>query len=197
MIVNIFTPQEFLHSAIFGTPSTDSEEAPPTIQPAPPISKPTLYPAPSPIASPRPGWPGSPSTYGLPSIPPPSVPSPRYGASGIRMGHGGWDFEVSLEEFRQLLAPPTTLPTSWDGYLDDCSPLEVFLGSLSLMFHFASFASKFQTGQQAQILVSTLYLNVHKVHLPQPIPTKQKPSQCVVGHTCTSMQRGEPPRSQP
>ena len=149
-----FTPQEFLHSTIFGCPSADSEEAPPTIQPAPPISKPTLYPAPSPIASPRPGWPGSPSTYCLPSIPPFSAPSPRHRASGTRLGHGGWDFEVTLEQFRQLLAPPTTPPANWDGYLDDCSPLEVFLGSLSLMFHFASFASKFQTGQQGQIPVS-------------------------------------------
>ena len=148
--------QEFLQSTISGAPPTDSEE-PPLIQPAPPMTKHTLYPAPSPIAaSPRPGtmFPGSPSNFGLPSIPPFSVPSPRHIASGLRTGRGGWGFEVNLEQLKQLLTPPTTPPTNWDGSLDDCSPLEVFLGSLSLLFHLAIYAGKFQTGQQAQIPVS-------------------------------------------
>lgn len=126
-----------------------------TVPPAPPIAKRTLYPAPSPIAaSPRPGhmWPGSPSN--LPSIPPFSVPSPRHGAPGIRTGHSGWDFEVTLEQFKQLLTPPITPPTNLDGYPDDCSPLEVFLGSLSLLYQFANYVSKFQAGQQAPIPVS-------------------------------------------
>ena len=147
--------QEFLQSTIHGTTPTDSDE-PPLIQPAPPMTKHTLYPAPSPIASPRPGqmFPGSPSTFGLPSIPPFSVPSPRHIASGMRTGRGGWGFEVSLEQFKQLLTPPTTPPTNWDGFLDDCPPFEVFLGSLSLLFHAAIYASKFQAGQQTQIPVS-------------------------------------------
>ena len=149
--------QEFLHSTIFGTLPSDSEEAPP-IQPAPPITRPTLYPAPSPIASPRPGWPASPSTYGLPSIPPVSVPSPRHGTSGSRTGRGGWSFEVTLEQFKQLLSPPTIPPANWDGFLDDCSPLEVFLGSLSLLYHFATSASKLQAGQQTQVPVSDIRL---------------------------------------
>ena len=153
------TLQEFLHYTIHGTSLADLEEATP-LQPSvpsgPPIAKRTLYPAPSPIASPRPGhmWPGSPSNYTLPSIPPFSVPSPRHGTSGIRTGRGGWDFEVTLEQFKQLLTPPTTPPTNLDGYPDDCSPLEVFLGSLSLLYQFANQVSKFQAGQQTPIPVS-------------------------------------------
>ena len=150
--------QDFLHSTIFGTPPSDPDEALP-IQPAPgpPMTKPTLFPAPSPIASPRPSgqaWPGSPSTYGLPSIPPFSVPSPRHNTTGTRMGRGGCGYELTLEQFKQLLTPPTSPPTNWDGLLDDCSPLEIFLGSLSLQFHLANFVSKFQAGQQGQSPVS-------------------------------------------
>ena len=151
----MFVLQEFLQSAIYGAVPTDSEE-PRTIQPAPPMTKRTLYPVPSPISSPRPGqtFPGSPSTYALPSIPSIFVPSPRHGSSGMRTGRGGWGFEVTLEQFKQLLSPPTTPPPNWDGFLEDCSPLEVFLGSVSFLFHFVINGNKFQTGQQTQIPVS-------------------------------------------
>ena len=74
------------------------------------------------------------------------------------MGRGGWSFEVTLEQFKQLLMPPATPPASWGSYLDDCSPLEVFLGSLSLLFHFANNANKFQAGQQSAVPVS-----IHKL----------------------------------
>ena len=70
------------------------------------------------------------------------------------MGRGGCGYELSLEQFNQLLTPPTSPPTYWDGILDDCSPLEVFLGSLSLQFHFANIVSKLQAGQPGQGLVS-------------------------------------------
>lgn len=150
--------QDFLHYTVYGTSLTDSEETTPlqpTVPPAPPMAKRTLYPVPSPIASPRPGhmWPGSPSNYALPSIPPIPVPSPRHGTPAIRTGRSGWEFEVTLEQFKQLLTPPITPPTNLDGYPDDCSPLEVFLGSLSLLYQFANSVSKFQTGQQTPILV--------------------------------------------
>ena len=158
--------QEFLHYTIYGTSLTDSEEATPLQPSVPPAAVPmpkhTLYPVPSPIASPRPGhmWPGSPSNYAVPSIPPFSVPSPKHGASGIRTGRGGWECELTLEQFKQLLTPPTTPPTNLDGYPDDCSPLEVFLGSLSLLYQFANHVSKFQAGQQTPIPVSGI-LNIH------------------------------------
>lgn len=167
--------QEFLHYTIYGTSLADSEEVTslqPSVPSAPPMAKRALYPAPSPIASPRPGhmWPGSPSNYALPSIPPLSVPSPRHGtgASGIRPGRGRWDFEVTLEQFKQLLTPPPTPPANLDGYPDDCSPLEVFLGSLSLLYQFANHVSKFQTGQQTPIPVSekfNLHVYVHNICL--------------------------------
>ena len=158
--------QEFLHYTIYGTSLADSEETmslQPSVPPAAvPMPKRTLYPVPSPIASPRPGhmWPGSPSNYAVPSIPPLSVPSPKHGASGIRTGRGGWECELTLEQFKQLLTPPTTPPTNLDGYPDDCSPLEVFLGSLSLLYQFANHVSKFQAGQQTPIPVSEI-LNIH------------------------------------
>ena len=131
----------------------------PSVPPAAvPMPKRTLYPVPSPIASPRPGhmWPGSPSNYAVPSIPPMSVPSPKHGASGIRTGRGGWECELTLEQFKQLLTPPTTPPTNLDGYPDDCSPLEVFLGSLSFLYQFANHVSKFQAGQQTSVPVSEI-----------------------------------------
>ena len=69
------------------------------------------------------------------------------------MGRGGWECELSLDQFKQLLTPPTTPPTNWDGLLGDCSPLEIFLGSLTLLYHVAQNVSKIQAGQQAQAAV--------------------------------------------
>ncbi len=114
-------PQDFLQRAVLGRASPEVEEGPPQ----PPVvvpPKPVLMPCPSPIMSP---WPASP----LPSIP--SLPSPgeavRASSGGVTGGQSGWTFRVNLEQLRSLFANVSE---------EQGSPVECFMGSLNLLYHF-------------------------------------------------------------
>ena len=134
-----------MHSTLSsaGTDSDESSEEHASHSMANPQKVP-LYSTPSPISFPRrTSWPDSvPSPHGfnIPSIPPFSTPdiSSRMGQSS------GWNFQVTLEQFNQLLSDTPSQPVKNELCVVGCSLLKSFLGSLSLFFNAIQYATKFQ-----------------------------------------------------
>ena len=134
--------QAFLRSTF--SSSSDSEEVreDSDVIPNSNVQKLSLYPIPSPISFPPrisgPDLVPSPHGFSIPSIPP--FPSPIVGSG---MGQGSsWNYQLSLEQFSQLLSPTPSQPVKPDTCVVGCSLLESFLGSLSLLFHGIQLANK-------------------------------------------------------